>query len=275
MLTAYFDETNISPNQKVPAVAGFIASTFQWSRFGEQWDKLLRRWQIPIDPRYGIRVAHRTDLQHCGGVFKKMGWTETDRDQFLPKAYTLIRRHTKIPIGNAVTRKDFETIALKPMQKIMGGAYGWCAYTCLHQVKRYCDQHDHKEPVDFVFEMGAPGWGQVNQLFGYLGEHEQLREYYRVGSISFVTKKTRQLQAADFLAYDLGRFFLDYKMGRTRSEVLASLRALIGPTKSGEEDCVAFWDEKSLEGHAKMLGELGLFQGQSLLVPTSIRSGRK
>jgi hypothetical protein len=59
MLTAYFDETNISPNQRVPMVAGYLASTFQWRRFSEQWDKLLRRANVPVDPKYGKRLVHR------------------------------------------------------------------------------------------------------------------------------------------------------------------------------------------------------------------------
>jgi hypothetical protein len=253
-------------------VAGYIASSFQWSRFGEQWDKLLRKWGIPIDPRYGIRLVHRNKLEHLQGDFKN--WTEPDRDRFLEKAYAIVRRHTRIPIGNAVARKDFETIALKPMQKIMGGAYGWCAYTCIHQVKQHCVYRGYKDPVNFVFEMGAPGRKQLNQLFIYLGEHQQLQEYYQIGSISFETKKVRPLQPADFLAYDLGRFFLDYKIGRTRPTVNTYLRELVGPVKP-EDDRIAYWDEKSLEGHAKVLDEAGLFQGQSLLVPTSTRVSRK
>ena len=261
MLTAYFDESNTDPNQKVPVVAGYIASTFQWSRFGEQWDKLLREreWNIPVDPRHGIRVAHRSELQHPFGKFKD--WDDTKRERFFAKARVIIKRNTKIPIGNAVTREDFEKIALRPMQQVVSGAYGWCAYTCLHQVKQYCDHHNYKDPVRFVFEMGAPGWRQLNQLFNYLGEHQQLREFYRVDSISFATKKTRQLQAADFLAYDLGRFFLDYKLGRTRPAVNEYIRALLGPKKLDDDyDYIAFWDEKSIKCHAKMLDELGLFK---------------
>ena len=57
--------------------------------------------------------------------------------------------------------------------------------------------------------MGATGWRQVKQTFNYLCEHQELQEYYRIDSILFVTKRTRQLQAADFIAYDLGRFFVD------------------------------------------------------------------
>jgi hypothetical protein len=259
MLTAYFDETNTSPNQKVPVVAGYIASTFQWRRFGEQWDKLLRQWKVPVDPRYGIRVAHRSELEHCVGAFKS--WTQRDRDRFLKKAYAVIKRHTRAPIGNTVVKEEFEAIALKPLQRIVSGAYGFCAYTCLHGIKEYCDLHNHQEPVRVVFESGAHGWGQLNRLFVYLQKHQKLREFYRLDSISFQTKKIRQLQAADFLAYDLGRFFLDHQLKRTRPTVNAQLRSLIGPKKpEPEKDQIRFWHEQSLKGHARMLSEAGLFK---------------
>jgi hypothetical protein len=256
VLTAYFDETNTSPNQKVPLVAGYIASTFQWSRFSEQWNKLLRQWTVPVDSRYGIRLVHRNKLQHLQGDFA--AWGTTDRDEFLQNAYAIILRNTRAPIGGAVNRQDFERFALKPLQRVMAGPYGWCAYTCLHLVNQYCQTYGIKGNVRFVFEMGAPGWGQVKRLFDYLEAHGQFRDYYPIHSISFVTKSTRQLQAADFLAYDLGRFFLDRELGRTRSSVNEYLRNLLGPRP--ETNFVRLWDEKTLTNHAKMLDEAGLFQ---------------
>jgi uncharacterized protein (DUF2164 family) len=259
MLTAYFDEAGTSPNQPAPVVAGYIASTFQWKRFGEQWDKLLGQWKVPINPKYGIRIAHRKDLEHCVGVFK--GWTREDRERFLEKAYMIIKRHTRAPIGNTVVREEFEEFALKPMQRIVSGAYGFCAYTCLQGIKEYCDHHNHQEPVRVVFEAGATGWGQLSRLFSYLQKHQQLREFYRLDSISFETKKIKQLQAADFLAYDLGRFFLDQRLKQVRPAVNAKLRALIGPKKpEPEDDHIRFWHEASLKGHAKMLSDAGLFK---------------
>jgi hypothetical protein len=247
LLTAYFDETNTSPNQKVPVVAGYIASEFQWRRFGEQWNKLLYNFRIPIDDRYGIRVAHRSELHRPYGAYKD--WDDARREAFIDKAQQIIRRHTKIPIGSAVAREDFDTATLKRMRGILGGAYGWCAYTCLHQVKRYCDEINHKQPVRFVFELGGPKWRHLNKLFEFLGKHQGLRELYRAESISFDTKKLRPLHAADFLAYDLGHFFLDQRIERYRPVVMQRLDKLLG----ANTDHIVFWDKKTLAAHAEIL----------------------
>jgi hypothetical protein len=166
-----------------------------------------------------------------------------------------------MPIGNTVVKEEFEAFALKPMQRIMGGSYGFCAYTCLHGINEFCDRHSHREPVRVVFEMGAHGWGQLNRLLIFLQKHQKLREFYRIQSIAFADKNTRQLQAADFLAYDLGRFFLDHQLKRTRPAVNTQLRALIGPQKpEPEDDHIRFWHEESLKGHAKMLSDAELFK---------------
>lgn len=127
-------------------VAGYIASSFQWRRFSEQWDKLLRRANVPVDPKYGQRLVHRNKLQHLKGPFEK--WTETDRDDFLNKAYAIIRRHTRMPIGNAVFRNHFEEVASKSLQTTLGGAYGWCAYACLHSVKRTVSATITRSPLN-------------------------------------------------------------------------------------------------------------------------------
>jgi abortive infection bacteriophage resistance protein len=49
-------------------------------------------------------------------------------------------------IGNAVFREHFEIIVSRTLQTTLGGAYGWCAYTCLHSVKSYCDRYNYNQP---------------------------------------------------------------------------------------------------------------------------------
>jgi hypothetical protein len=96
VLAAYLDETNVNGDQRVPMVAGYIASTFQWRRFSEQCDKILRRSNVPVDPkcivrllrekRAGSNVRHGTEtgaallplfakcFRHTEGTYKKYGF---------------------------------------------------------------------------------------------------------------------------------------------------------------------------------------------------------
>lgn len=108
-------------------------------------NKLSPRANVPVDPKYGKRLVHRNKLQH---LKVPLEWTETDRDDFLTKAYAIIRRHTRMPMGNAVFRNHFEEVASKSLQTTLGGAYGWCAYACLHSVKAYCERYNSRSPLN-------------------------------------------------------------------------------------------------------------------------------
>jgi hypothetical protein len=245
MLTAYFDETNTASNQVVPLVAGYLASTPQWSRFNEQWTKLLVRYKVPIDPKRGVRIAHRTDIHRLeGALFEK--WTEPHRDEFLGKAYVLIRRHTRIPFGNAVYRKQFEEIVPKKIQKHFGGAYGWCVYSSLFTVKDWCELHNYKKPIQYIFEAGAPGQKRVNQILNEMFKNSKSRALFRMGGYKFQGKEIKPLQAADFLAWALGRYALDVE---PRVDVNVALADLLGPVQPNGGK-VVFWDEKALRSIA-------------------------
>ncbi len=255
MFTVYLDESNTSPNQRMPIVAGYLSSTFKWSRFGEQWEKLLRHHKVPIDPKYGIPIAHRNKIQNLKGIFSN--WAESDRDKFLDKAYPIIRRHIRLPIGCAIPRKAFEQIIPKSMQKYLGGIYGWCVYSCLLGVKTWCEQHKYNKPITYVFEAGAQGQGHVNQTLSLLYKNTQYRKNFRLGGFAFEGKNLKPLQAADFIAYDLGRYALDVELGRTRLPINDYLIQLLGPTKP-KENQVKYWDASSLKSLVDHLSRLGV-----------------
>jgi len=255
MLTAYFDESNTSPNQKTPIVAGYLASKFQWDRFGEQWGKLLRRYDIPIDPSYGQRITHRSKMHPKDKLFG--AWVPVHLDQFLERANPMIRTHIRIPIGNAVFRSEYDAIVPNSLKKALGDAYGWCIYNSLYTLRQWCIQNKYNDPINYVFEDGALGSGRVREWFNAMRKNPKMQKDFRLGTLSFANKTHKPLQAADFLAYNLGKFALDSHLGRTRDHVNIALRDLLGPTppKGGK---VIFWDRPALESMIKKMSEEGL-----------------
>jgi len=255
MLTAYFDESNTSPNQKTPIVAGYLASTFQWKRFGEQWGKLLLRHDVPIDPRYGQRIAHRSKMHPKN---KLLGaWVPDHLHTFLEQAHPMIRRHIRIPIGNAVFRSEYNQLVPPLLRQTIGDAYGWCIYSSLYTQRQWCIQNKHDEPINWVFEEGALERGRVCEWFNKMRKNEHMQKSFRMGTLSFGNKTLKPLQAADLLANALGKFALDSHLGRTRDDVNNELRSLLGPTppKGGK---VIFWDRPALESMMKKMDEAGL-----------------
>src|SRR5688572_29156170 len=120
MLTAYFDDSNTSPDQKVAVVAGYLASVSQWERFCECWGRLLEEFQITS--------VRRVELQNRKREFA--AWDVERRDAFVKKAYQIINRFTYVPIGAALSTEDFNAIVPPKFKAIIGSVYGWCSNIC-------------------------------------------------------------------------------------------------------------------------------------------------
>jgi hypothetical protein len=174
----------------------------------------------------------------------------------LKEASSIIRRHVRAPIANAVYREDFEEIVPGSFAKFIGGAYGFCAYNTLHAIRSYCEKINYKDPINFVFEKGARGEGQVRKWYDKMRADMCTQRDFRLGSYTTGDKRMRPLQAADFLAYGLGRYALDHEAGTTRMSVIGHLRDILGE-KEPDNAKVIFWDRSSLEKLANDLAKGG------------------
>ena len=251
MLTGYFDDTNSDPKSAVPMVAGYLSSQFRWSRFNKDWADLLIRHNVPIDPDFQQRISHRKKMHPENTLFGQ--WVKDGyREPFLKEATAVIRHHIKMPIGNAVYRKDFEEIVRESFKKMIGGCHGWCAYSTLCAIRGYCKKVNHKDPVRIVFEEGTEGEGQVKKWYDKMKKDMEAKKDFRLSGYSTGDKRLRPLQAADLFAYALGRYAKDYSDGAIRGSVLGHLGDVLGEKKP-EYYRVVFWDRPALEGLAKSL----------------------
>lgn len=256
MITGYFDDTNSDPSQTVPMVAGYLASTFQWNLFNKRWAKLLDHHEVPIDPDFRQRISHRKKMHPDNTIFGN--WIKNGhREPFLEEASRLIQRYVKVPIGNAVYRNEFEEIIPGSFKKMIGGPHGWCAYSTLHAIREYCDKINHRDMIRIVFEAGTKGQGQICKWYDELKNNMQQQKDFRLGGLSTGDKRTNPLQAADILAYALGRYATDHRAGNIRGSVAGHLHDVLGKKKP-EHHRVVFWDREALEELVKKLSNKGL-----------------
>ena len=82
MLTAYFDDSGTSQNERIAVVAGYLATTEMWKTFNSRWSNLLSK--------YKVTHLRRADLESFHGQFK--GWEPERRTEFVKKAHAIIRR---------------------------------------------------------------------------------------------------------------------------------------------------------------------------------------
>lgn len=198
MIAAYFDDSGTSPNNDVAAVGGYLGTKYQWDQFVTHWPRLLND--------YGVEQMHRTDLENLRGEFTvEKGWSPSRRNEFVRKAQRLIKRYTYVAVGSAVIKKDFQEVMPEPVRKFFGGAYGWCVHECHIAASKWCDKAKHREPIDWVFEAGTEGSGQIGFYFQKCSEIPWVSEVLRVktNGWAFRNKNTIPLQAADVVAYEI------------------------------------------------------------------------
>lgn len=241
MLHAYFDERNTSAGNRVAIVAGFIGSSVKWKHFSKRWKSLLSEFCIRPEE------FHRTSLQALKGHFRN--WDTARRDAFLARAYRIIQNNKAMPIGHAVRHDDFQAILPHELKTNLGGPYGWCAFSCLHSVRFWCEQEKRKDDVRYVFEGGARGLGQILRTMDRIYKNDDLRKEFRLHSYGVAGKDMMPLHAGDMIAFDLGRYAENVMLGLGRPGVNEYLLNLLGEEKP-KYSSVRFWNEEALRDFA-------------------------
>ncbi len=233
MLVGYFDDSGVPPDRRVAAVAGHIGTVEAWKRFAGKWQQLL--------DQNGVKVMHRTDLESFEGEFSRQkGWTEERKRTLLTKAHELIRQHTLTGIGTSVLRADYEKYMTPFLKRKYGGVYGWCAHECIISVAKWCEITHRKGPVDWVFEQGTAGAGQVLTMFRELQKDSE----FELGNVSFGRKRLYPLQSADVIAYETYKQTENQILDQGKRAVRFSLKQLLRPA---EAKYFQYWDAKRIQ----------------------------
>lgn len=233
ILTIYCDDSGTASENRVAVVAGYVGQDVQWERFQKEWKAVLKG--------FGVQQMHRADLEALQGEFKKTrDWNKTRRREFLQELYPIIRKRTKIPIGSAVIKEDFEAIIPEHLKAMFGGVYGWCVHECIVAVGKWCAQRQYRHPIQWVFEAGTKGQGQVSIIFENLAVHEKCH----IRSLEFCGKNVVPLQSADVLAYEVFKQVENQIVDRgEKHPVRISMQHLIHAT---DHRYLKYWNKQRL-----------------------------
>jgi hypothetical protein len=231
MLTAYFDDSGTSLDNEIAVVAGYIGSTKQWENFCLRWAGLLSE--------YKVTRLHRAELESYQGDF--INWNEQLRIEFVKKAQRIIKDCTYCGVGIALVKSDFEEVLSKDIRASKFGMAGWCATGCLAAIWRWCEERNHREPIQFVFEAGTLGQGKVNSIFEVLYRNRDLPQNSLIGGWSFQSKNVLPLQAADTVAYEFYRFLKNELIDDPKRPLRLSAKGLFRPC---DTKYFAHWDKE-------------------------------
>ena len=196
IVTAYFDESGTHRGSKAVSVAGFVADADAWVEFSAQWQIALNDYSLS---HHGF---HMTDFANCVKPYNT--WTEKQRRERLARLLNIIQSNVLGSVGTVIPLKYFNDIFTPRTKAICGGAYGLAAvanFMALGEILRH-EQIDSW--VNYVFESGAKGSGQILKVFNSNVRYLEMKERYRLLSLRFEDKRALlPLQAADIIAYEL------------------------------------------------------------------------
>jgi hypothetical protein len=251
---AYADESGTHADSEAVTVAAFLAPAASWGALAYEWMTALDEW--------GLDQFHMSGFENRRPDFD---WPDAVRRARLSRLLAIIQRHVTGSVGVSFLRADFdeafppdeipepprvEEIApgilapwasrpgdMKPaevdyrpgeLRRKVGGAYGLAASALLIDAGLIAKALPDEPFIDYVFEDGAKGRGQLSKLIDGVLEDEGTRRDRRVASYTFGLKSVPGLQAADLLAYELRKQLyrergLDPRPTRYPLRVLANL----------------------------------------------------
>ncbi len=219
MLTAYFDESGTHEGSKVLSFGGYISTTKKWRQFDKQWRKMLIAEQIPM--------MHWTDLECRHGVFKN--WSEERRLRVQKQVISIMKDYILHGFSSSVVLADYKEVAEIAPRCTFSSAYSFAVISTLRIVKKWIEDNNIQEPINYIFESGA---GSVGEIAEVLNEASHVNwEYYRMRSISscsFAKKiEVLPLQSADILAYETYKQMLNGFVGDVRRPLRKSAESML------------------------------------------------
>jgi hypothetical protein len=114
----------------------------------------------------------------------------------------------------SVIKSDWEKIDKSFWTPIFGESfYAAGAFFCMRAIARWADRRSCNDPIEYVFERGAEGQVEVENMLRFVGRDPDLKALFRLNTWSFGSKRNLvlkkmcfpaviPLQAADYLAYE-------------------------------------------------------------------------
>ena len=180
-------------------------------------------------------------LEHAGICSAKapFDWDDQRRKRALRDAIKIVNECTLFAAYGAVASDEYRAIIPAPIRKQLGHEYPLCYQLCMTDLLDKVGR-DRKEPpleqVIVVLDRGNKVYGKVQ------ARHELMRKYPIVLGRRRLChlfqedkRKLLGLQAADILAYEIGKRLRDVRQlsnGERRARMRASLKELVGPDES-------------------------------------------
>jgi hypothetical protein len=208
MIDAYLDEAGIHDGAAICFVAGFFGGRGQWKRVAKAWERILKRYGIPLDEFHALDAAKRRK------IFRTMD--EATGDRFMLELSRSIVEFKVYPVSYGVVVSDFYQFTEKerrfltgmeitPEGRLKGTGNPNKPYFMpfLHVVRAVAAYAPTGGLAHFFVGIDKQFYGYAKDILDIIrGSKSTGNNRERLGEIEAPTaKNTPQLQAADFFCY--------------------------------------------------------------------------
>jgi hypothetical protein len=206
MLTAYFDEAY---GKGFNVVCGWIASVEEWNNFEVDWKLFLISYRIPY--------FHMKEFAQSTGPFAKWKNTKYFRARFLHDAWEIIKSRVRRGFVCGIQDALFDRMnRFYYLQEAFPSCYALAGREAIDWAGRVANAM--REDVKCIFDDGGPDKGGLIQAADVvpISTHPIFKPSRDIQDRKMGTRKgIVQIQAADFLAYELRKFMVDYALIRS------------------------------------------------------------
>jgi hypothetical protein len=200
VLEAYFDETGTHSDSPSMCVAGYLFTVEKAKRFQERWGSLLRQ--------AGLEYFRMSECANGAGQFR--GCPPNHRRAIEKELIKAIQDHVTHGVAVWVSRDEFRAMAPPWWQQYYGGPYTACLMQCVVMVIIWAKKTQHVGPISYLFEAGDANAGEAGQHMRKTAAQADQSAAAHYAGHQFVPKKlARQFDAADALAWNLNRTYID------------------------------------------------------------------
>ncbi|HEV2380146.1 MAG TPA: hypothetical protein VG206_10175 [Terriglobia bacterium] len=223
MFTAYSDAAGGKDHGFV-VVAGFVSSFDLWDRFAVDWRIALSALGIPY--------VHMKAFAHYKDPYCHLKGEVEQTAHILHTLAKVITDYSPRAFSTALSFRDFESVNQRfCLKESLRTPYAVCAFDCVHEMTAWAARLS-RQAVQCVFDEGDDGWGSVQQFAREKEFPEPISRPSRdkmrklPSGEEYLEKGILQLQAADFLAYELRKAVVDHGPDPPHDKYRASMKAL-------------------------------------------------
>jgi hypothetical protein len=202
MFETYCDESGGADHGFI-AVCGWLASVERWQRFEKEWRLLLSFHDVPY--------LHMKELAHFNGPYDKwLGKPITSpRTAFLKEAVGIIRETVEYGVVCVVNYEDFRKVNSRfQLKEHLRSPYALAGRFCIARSNTWMRAGGLSvREIAYVFEDGGPDMGGLVEVTKKAGIQIPTFSPSRDTEIQ---AGMVQLQAADFLAYEMRKAVVDH-----------------------------------------------------------------